>query len=378
MPNSKYVFDALMGVGRVELSFQQDQRVYALFGSNGVGKTKCLEALFQYFLFGCELFSGRTFWTMRDRGYVAKRYTGDENEFVIPNSIGDNLTWSPRAGIKPVQMHALPVVFLGAGQRGHIQNHSSQSEPIGTFEERRDRYSTSIVDAMVTDFSNLGMHAGLEQWFVTLAQSANPYQKGGDNRKIEIDTLLRLLNEVDSRYDPDFMQIDGANRVSLKIDGQITELRHLSSGFTSLLKMLQAIISGYANFTNEVNLTRVRGVVFIDEIESHLHVRWQSSIVVLLKKLFPNTTFFIATHSPIVLSQLHTGEAYLLKRGDDGVVRSQPIENPDKRILADVLAEVLDVNLNRLKVERMTSESQKDAKAQLLDLLNASGGLPNA
>jgi predicted ATP-binding protein involved in virulence len=127
-----------------------------------------------------------------------------------------------------------------------------------------------------------------------------------------------------------------------------------------------------------VNLTRVRGVVFIDEIESHLHVKWQSSIVVLLKKLFPNTTFFIATHSPIVLSQLHSGEAYLLKRGDDGAVHSQPIENPDKRILADVLAEVLDVNLNRLKVERMTPESQKDAKAQLLDLLNTGGGVPNA
>ena len=79
-----------------------------------------------------------------------------------------------------------------------------------------------------------------------------------------------------------------------------------------------------------------------------------------------------------MLSQLHSGEAYLLKRGDDGVVRSRPIENPDKGILADVLAEVLDVNLNRLKVERMTSESQKDAKAQLLDLLNAGGGVPHA
>ena len=36
----------LVGVGDVHLSFQPDQRVYCLIGENGIGKTKCLEALF--------------------------------------------------------------------------------------------------------------------------------------------------------------------------------------------------------------------------------------------------------------------------------------------------------------------------------------------
>lgn len=36
----------LVGVGNVHLSFQPDQRVYCLIGENGIGKTKCLEALF--------------------------------------------------------------------------------------------------------------------------------------------------------------------------------------------------------------------------------------------------------------------------------------------------------------------------------------------
>ena len=374
MPNSKYAFDALLGVGRVELSFQENQRVYVLFGSNGVGKTKCLEALFQYFLLGCELFTGDTYWTMRGRYGVAQRYIGDDNEFFIPRGPVGILAGSSLGAIKPVQKHALPVVFLGAGQRGHIQNHSPQSEPIGTFEDRRRRYFNSIVDGMNADFSNLGMQAGLEQWFVTLAQSANPYQKGGDNRKVEIDTLLRLLNEVDSRYDPNFMQIDGANRVSLKIDGQVTELRHLSTGFTSLLKMLQAIITGYANFTNEVNLAHVKGIVFIDEIESHLHVEWQSKIVLMLKKLFPNTTFFIATHSPLVLTQLEEGEAYQLRRDEgDGVVRSHLITAPNKQALIDVLREGFEVDVNALKRERMSPESQEAAKKRLLALINDSG-----
>ena len=55
------------------------------------------------------------------------------------------------------------------------------------------------------------------------------------------------------------------------------------------------------------------------------------NIVPLLKELFPKTIFFITTHSPIVISQLKTGEAYRLKRcKNDGVVYAELIDYPAK------------------------------------------------
>ncbi|MDQ7074851.1 MAG: hypothetical protein Q9O24_06770 [Gammaproteobacteria bacterium] len=50
MLGAKIRFEAVKGVGDVELDFQPEQRVYTLIGSNGIGKTKTLESLFQTLL----------------------------------------------------------------------------------------------------------------------------------------------------------------------------------------------------------------------------------------------------------------------------------------------------------------------------------------
>lgn len=46
------------------------------------------------------------------------------------------------------------------------------------------------------------------------------------------------------------------------------------------------------------------GIVLIDEIELHLHPKWQGKIVPVLMDTFPNIQFIITTHSPKVLSEI--------------------------------------------------------------------------
>jgi len=46
------------------------------------------------------------------------------------------------------------------------------------------------------------------------------------------------------------------------------------------------------------------GVVLIDEIDLHLHPKWQSRVVVILRELFPNIQFVITTHSPLILNHI--------------------------------------------------------------------------
>lgn len=373
------ILEGLTGVGRVELALRPDQRVYALIGSNGVGKTKCLEALFLWLFFTNQLVNKVCLSSSSDDVVNSKNLIGKilvDGALVyesMPATLRHNQRFISDAVPEGVKMHQKPVVFLGAKSRATIESISNTVLPnLGLFEARRKQYWDEVIAAInKSEMASIGMGTNTAQWFVLRAQSANRYQRGGDNRAVEIDTLLKLLNQVDERIDSAFLEIDGANQVAIKVSGVLTQLQHLSSGFTALLKMLQAIVAGFANFTNEVNLTHVSGMVLIDEIESHLHTEWQSKIIPLLKKLFPNTTFFVATHSPIVLSQLQEGEAYRLEKQTDGVVRSAMIEAPNKRILSDVLADAMGVDLNKLKVQSLEHNSQEDAKKALLTFLKA-------
>lgn len=376
---NELTIEGLKGVGRVELKFTPGHLVRTLFGSNGVGKTKCLEALYQFLLLSNKTFLEQTSYGI-DSSFAVMRSAedGEGHLFRAPPSLtrGQPVmfaqAWSEeqRKGF-----HDIPVLFLGAINRSSLGEGGAPLASLGTFTERRQQYFNDLFQALQGGrLAGLGMTGNVQAWFVSRAQSVNPYQKEADNRRVEIDTVLEMLNALDERIDTSFLQIDGAGNVSLKVDGEVLGLRQLSSGFTSLVKLVQAIVSGYANFTNETNLRHVRGVVLVDEIESHLHAQWQSRIIPRLKALLPNTTFYIATHSPLVLAQLEEGEAYVLQRDGDGVVRSQKVGAPNKRAFADVLEDAFGVDLNRLKRESLEKDDQAAAKQALLALLDGTQG----
>lgn len=372
MLGEKLEIEGLIGVGRAQLRLEPNQRIYTFIGPNGVGKTKMLEALFQFMFFNNELvkksldsidqvfFKFKSVATNRPEPYTVQRESNDSPLWQIARGYFPSLT-----------ANTFPVVFLGAQARGKIETQSSVTKTsLGNLENRRKYYFQTLTRQMEADFGSMNMSASIQEWFISIARSSNRWQKSEDNREVEISTVIRLLHEIDARIDPEFLQISGDDRVSLKVDGQVREISQLSSGFTSILKLIQAIVSGYGYFTNESNIQKVKGVVFIDEIESHLHLSWQANIVSLLKKLFPNTTFYITTHSSVVLAQLKEGEAYNLYRDGDGVVKTKKIAAPNKAALADILKDVFSVDLNQMKLENSSADEQQDAKANLLRLLN--------
>lgn len=375
-------FEGLTGVGKVQLDFVPNQRVYTLIGVNGVGKTKTLEALFQLMFFSNQAV-GNLLNPMEQIHFRFKRASSNEpNDVDISIQIENSepVHWyflddKTKDKFLPA-IHQLPVVYLGAQARGAIsEKNNISASSLGDLNSRRKHYFTNLVKQMESEFGSMNMATNIQEWFIQIARSSNAYQSAEDNREIELKTVLHLLHEIDKRIDADYLAISGDDRVSLKIDRQKIQLSQLSSGFSSILKLIQSIVSGYGYFTNETNLQNIKGIVFIDEIESHLHLSWQANIIPLLKRLFPNTTFYVTTHSSVVLSQLQEGEAYELQRDrQDGIVKSHLIPSPNKAAFADILRDVFHVDVNKIKLENSTADEQQDAKNSLLDLLRNQEG----
>lgn len=57
------------------------------------------------------------------------------------------------------------------------------------------------------------------------------------------------------------------------------------------------------------------GIVLIDEIDLHLHPKWQRAVVASLEEVFPNCQFVITTHSPQVVGELAPESVVLLRDG---------------------------------------------------------------
>lgn len=47
---------------------------------------------------------------------------------------------------------------------------------------------------------------------------------------------------------------------------------------------------------------QTEGIVLIDEVDVHLHPKWQQTILSQLRDAFPCIQFIVTTHSPQVLS----------------------------------------------------------------------------
>ena len=154
----------------------------------------------------------------------------------------------------------------------------------------------------------------IQQW--CMKQEVIAFNKGKAVAEYElfkriIATFMKEINEFEVYpqvyYSPQFGELayrDGKEDMAIS---------KLSAGYQSLLWMIMDLAYRVCLLNPELcDLTQIKGVVLIDEIDMHLHPKWQWNIVKALKATFANVQFVIATHSPIVISSAKEANLILL------------------------------------------------------------------
>ena len=98
-------------------------------------------------------------------------------------------------------------------------------------------------------------------------------------------------------------------RLLVDKDGETLDLSQLSDGERSFLAMICDLGRRLALANPLIdNPLQGAGVVLIDELELHLHPKWQREVREKLRSTFPNIQFIATTHSPFVIQDLRPGE----------------------------------------------------------------------
>jgi predicted ATP-binding protein involved in virulence len=147
------------------------------------------------------------------------------------------------------------------------------------------------------------------EWFRHQEDYENE-MKVRDNKDYVDIPLQSVRSAVTNIFDSfDNLRIE-RNPLSMRVNKGKTSLsiEQLSDGEKCTLALIGDLARrlSLANPTSKNPLLGT-GVVLIDEIELHMHPRWQREIIPRLKKNFPNIQFIITTHSPQVLGEIDDG-----------------------------------------------------------------------
>jgi hypothetical protein len=106
-------------------------------------------------------------------------------------------------------------------------------------------------------------------------------------------------------------------------DGWIA-LRDLSLGYrTPLAWMVDLAARMFEAYPDSKDPLAEPAVALIDEIDLHLHPRWQRDLLGHLTKRFPKTQFIASAHSPLVVQAAPDANIAVLRREGDHVVIDQ-------------------------------------------------------
>lgn len=179
------------------------------------------------------------------------------------------------------------------------------------FSSSRDRYNISSRIACFYSLFNADAELNpLLSWAINLDYSSN-----GSNVEVIKNTLEYFLEGVT------FHSIDRKNRTILFKEGSsIIKLELLGDDYKNMAAWIGDLLYRLSEVFDDLkNPLIANGILLIDEIDLHLHPKWQRKLLDFISSKLPNMQLIATTHSPLTAQQAGEGELYALVKETDKV-----------------------------------------------------------
>jgi predicted ATP-binding protein involved in virulence len=206
------------------------------------------------------------------------------------------------------------------------------------------------------------------------------YNKSGHNiennrlLKVVCDSIYSVLSYGDAQYSNLSINYDLPNgELCIEKAGQILRVNQFSSGEKSIFALV-ADLSRRLAIANPSATAPLKGngIVLVDEIDLHLHPRWQRALMPALRATFENIQWVVTTHSPQILSSLERYQLRIITNGNlqdiSPYIKGRDINSINK--------DVFDINIHnevyRKRIQNfydLLDNDNKNAASKALELL---------
>lgn len=121
-------------------------------------------------------------------------------------------------------------------------------------------------------------------------------------------------------------------------------VEQLSDGIRNMIGMVADIAFRATKLNSHLGARASKetpGIVLIDEIDMHLHPRWQQSVLQNLLQAFPLVQFIVTTHSPQVLTTVRRENVRVLTQAGTQFSAHTPDFSPLAHDAGDALAKIM-------------------------------------
>jgi hypothetical protein len=180
--------------------------------------------------------------------------------------------------------------------------------------------------------------ADIKQWLVNLDYAAAS-EPEPSRSKLLIAAFFAVLQRLTPDLRLELHSIDKKTMaITIATDSGLVPLEAISQGTGSVMCWIGTLLERLAEANSELDLERNSALVLIDEIDAHMHPKWQQLFVSAFRDQFKAVQVIATTHSPLLVGSLEPEEIWLLHRAPlrseiYGMARLQTTEDGGQEIL---------------------------------------------
>lgn len=199
-------------------------------------------------------------------------------------------------------------------------------------------------------------------------ESWRSFQKSGANSLTFSQARSAMIRHIE-RAEDIYFDAEYGEVVMRHEGGERQPFNNLSDGQRTMLALVGDMARKAATLNphlGEEVLAKTPGVVLIDELDLHLHPKWQRHVIEDLRTTFPSLQFFATTHSPFLIQSLRSGAELVM-------LEEQPVSSVDELTIDEFARGIQGVEHPEVSARY---QEMKAVARSYLELLDEAAGSP--